>query len=97
LIPSESDLLHQVIPQSSLFLCSLIYWKHIDLNGKSINGLIEQLDSNFDIQIDALTDIVGFSRDFPKKISKAWPWLLKSQEFFDDVKLYLNETYQIVQ
>jgi len=93
LIPSQNDLLHQVIPQSSLFLCALIYWKHVDLNSKPINELIEQLETNFDIQIKSLKDIVEFSRIKPEKISKAWPWLLKSQDFFDNVKEHLKEIH----
>jgi hypothetical protein len=91
LIPHHVDLLHQVIPQSSLFFCALIFWKNVDLNGRPVNELIEKLELDFDIPINVLTDVIGFSEEYPEKISKAWPWLLKSQEFFNDVKIYIKK------
>lgn len=91
LIPAHFNILYQVIPQSSLFICALIYWKYVELNGKPLTELIEQLESSFDIHNNILKDIIEFSENKPEEITKAWPWLLKSQEFFIKVKAHLKE------
>ncbi len=94
LVPVHSDLLHQMIPQSSLFLCALVYWKHVDLNERPVDELIEHLELDFEFQINALRDIIEFGKDKPERIFRAWPTLLRSQEFFDEVREYLNNARQ---
>jgi hypothetical protein len=94
LVPTHSDLLHQILPQSSLFLCALIYWKHVNLKEMPIDALIEKLESTFEVQIDALKDLIRFNEEKPQQISKMWPTLLKTQTFFESVKEYLKAACQ---
>jgi hypothetical protein len=60
------------------------------LECKPIEELIEKLESQNQIPINTIKDLLIFSKEHPEKISKPWPSLLRTQSFFEEVKEYMT-------
>jgi len=95
LAKSYLDSVDQVIPQCSIFLCAIIFRKHIQLMGETANDLMCDLESNYDIYRDTLIYILQFAEDNPQAANRSWPNLLKSQNFFNDVMSYIETNTEI--
>jgi hypothetical protein len=86
----HSDVIHQVMPQCSLFLCGTIYRDLINLQNidpSKIPEVLEERGANL-IQ-DHLMHIVDFAKGNKEKADRSWPVLLKSNTFFTHINAYL--------
>lgn len=85
IVKNYLDSIDQVIPQSSIFLCALIFRKHIQLLGESPDELLRVLESDFKIHTSIVIELIQFAKENPNEANKSWPNLLKSQRFFEEV------------
>jgi|HubBroStandDraft_6_1064221.scaffolds.fasta_scaffold167864_1 hypothetical protein len=85
------DVLHQVLPQCSLFLCGTIYKDLVDFQKKDPSEIPEllQKDGHALIQ-EHLLDILNYAKNNKGKADKSWPVLLKSNAFFGHITAYLE-------
>jgi hypothetical protein len=91
LVQQYGDKLDQIIPQSSLFLCALIYWKFIVSEGRPIEDIIGKIESDYEIQINILKNIIEFYEIQPDRTGKALSSLLKTQNFLESIKPYIRD------
>lgn len=90
LAEQHSDVIHQVIPQCSLFLCGTIYKELVEvskIDPKEIPALMEKKGADL-IQAHLLA-VIGYAKGNRDKADKSWPVLLKSNVFFNYVTTYL--------
>ena len=89
-VEKHADVLDQVVPQSTIFLCAVVFEDQIKVRGIPLHKLIEALeDGNFSI----LTETISLAIDFAEAGAgegKSWPTLLKSQSFFEKFVAYLQ-------
>jgi hypothetical protein len=91
LVREYGDLLDQVIPQSSVFLCALLFENYVILQKKDPKYVVEKLGSgNLAPLLHELTMLLEFAKTNPSSANKGWPTLLKSQSFFDNVASYIK-------
>ena len=85
------DVLHQVLPQCSLFLCGTIYKDLVDFQKKDPSEIpkLLQTDGRALIQ-EHLFHILNYVKNNKSKADKSWPVLLKSNAFFAYITAYLG-------
>jgi hypothetical protein len=84
------DVIHQVMPQCSLFLCGTIYKDLVDLwerDPADIPTLLQEKGSGL-IQ-EHLLRIIDYAKSNKDKADRSWPVLLKSNTFFGHITAYL--------
>ena len=87
----HSDVIHQVMPQCSLFICGTIFKDLVELQGNgppSIPGILQ--DRGIEIVREHLSRIVVYAKKNKNKADRSWPVLLKSNAFFGHVTAYLT-------
>ena len=89
-IEEKLPLLEQTVPQSTIFVIAICYQWFIIQKGYSFEELLNTLDDPKTLtfifnQIFAVKDTGG------ENTNKNWQTLLKSQEFFEQIKLYLQK------
>jgi hypothetical protein len=78
--------LDQVIPQSAVFLCALLFEDHVRHRGDNLESLLAELEAGSTEPLRAaLQAILTFARLNPASSNKSWPTLMKSQSFFEQV------------
>jgi hypothetical protein len=90
LASTHSDIIHQVMPQCSLFLCGTLYKDLVDLSGadpRQIPGILDKEGSSL-VQ-EHLLYIIDFVNNNKEKADRSWPVLLKSNSFFTNIGYYL--------
>jgi hypothetical protein len=85
------DVVHQVLPQCSLFLCGTIYKDLVDFQKKDPSTIpaFLQTDGRALIQ-EHLLHILNYAKGNRSKADKSWPVLLKSNAFFSYITAYLK-------
>ena len=85
------DVLNQVLPQCSLFLCGTIYKDLVDVqkNSPSVIPVLLQEKGNGLIQ-EHLLYILEYAKNNKSKADRSWPVLLKSNAFFGFVTAYIE-------
>lgn len=90
LVDNHLDVIDQVIPQSSVFLCGLAYEERVRILEFDFDDIISTLEGeNFDILKDHLLILIQYAKG-NAELTKSWPTLLKSQSFFDNVSSYMK-------
>lgn len=86
----HSDVIHQVMPQCSLFLCGTIFKDLVDLQKKNPSEIPELL-AKFGTTLvqEHLLHIIDFAKSNKDKADRSLPVLLKSNAFFLHVTAYL--------
>ena len=91
LVTKHSNVLDQVIPQSSVFLCGILFEEQVTLLRKDPNEVLRILEKgNTELIIKKLELLIDFAKQNPKLADKSWPTLLKSQPFFEVVLFQCN-------
>ena len=91
LAEESKESIHQVLPQSSLFLCGLLYKDSVDFLGVGASDIPGALARNGqEIIQDLLRHILNYAKKNKDKANKSWPVLLKSNAFFTYVCAYLQ-------
>jgi hypothetical protein len=86
----HSDVIHQVMPQCSLFLCGTIYKDLVEIQRKDPKTITAILESEGVVLIRShLLHIIDYAKDNKDKADKSWPVLLKSNTFFNHITAYL--------
>jgi hypothetical protein len=89
----ESDI-DQVIPQSVIFLCALLFEKYVKVEGWSMEQMLETIrEDQPSIATDILYLVIKFSKEHPKEAGKSWPTLMKNDTFFEQVAAYIKGRY----
>lgn len=85
------DMLHQVLPQCSLFLCGTIYKDLVEFQKKNPSEIpaFLQKDGRALIQ-EHLLNILNYAKGNKSKADKSWPVLLKSNAFFGHITAYFE-------
>jgi hypothetical protein len=87
----HSGVIHQVIPQCSLFLCGTIYKELVELKKTDLKAIGDVLSREADDLIRRhLLHIIDFAQQNKDKADKSWPVLLKSNAFFNHITAYLS-------
>jgi hypothetical protein len=90
LATKHSDIIHQVMPQCSLFLCGTIYRDLVNLQNVEPSKIPETLqERGTGIVQEHLMHIVDFAKGNKDKADRSWPVLLKSNTFFTHIMAYL--------
>jgi hypothetical protein len=90
LVDLHSDVIDQVIPQSAVFLCAILFEEWVTLKKGAVEDFIKQLETgNQEVIKDTLELLITFAKSDPK-LAKSWPTLLKSQSFFDNFASFLK-------
>jgi hypothetical protein len=89
LTATHSDVIHQVMPQCSLFLCGTIF-KDLTGNQKMEPSKIPDwlATDGKDLIREHLLQIIDFAKSNKDKADKSWPVLLKSNTFFTHITAY---------
>ncbi len=86
--------LDQVIPQSAVFLCAIIFEEQVRVLGSTPENLLAKLTQEGEkILVEGLRTILKFAKDNPDNpqiANKNWPNLLKSQTFFENVASFIK-------
>lgn len=91
LVTKHGDVLDQVIPQSSVFLCGILFEEQVVLLGKDPDDVLRTLKKGHTEFIPVKLELlIDFAKQNPKLADKSWPTLLKSQTFFDHFASYLK-------
>lgn len=90
LMKDHSDVIDQVVPQSSIFLCAILFEEQVRILQVAPEDLEEQLKVSIEPMLDKLYMVIGFAKANPQIANKSWPTLLKSQPFFENVVSYLK-------
>lgn len=86
-----NDVLHQVLPQCSLFLCGTIYKDLVDFQKKDPCEIPKLLNKDgYALIQEHLLNILNYAKKNKAKADKSWPVLLKSNAFFGYVTAYLQ-------
>ena len=85
------DVLHQVLPQCSLFLCGTIYKDLVDFQKNDPSRIPELLqEDGLALIQEHLLHILSYAKNNKSKADKSWPVLLKSNAFFGFIAAYLE-------
>jgi len=85
------DVLHQVLPQCSLFLCGTIYKDLVDFQKKNPSEIPSLLEKNGrELIREHLLNLLNYAKNNKSKADKSWPVLLKSNAFFGFVTAYIE-------
>jgi hypothetical protein len=85
------DVIHQVLPQCSLFLCGTLYKDLVDFQKKSATEIPKLLQKEGTTLIqEHLLNILNYAKNNKSKADKSWPVLLKSNAFFNYICAYLE-------
>lgn len=90
LMEEHADVVDQVVPQSSIFLCAILFEERVRILEETPEDLLEELDDDVIPILDKLRLIIEFAKANPQIANKSWPTLLKSQAFFENVVSYLR-------
>lgn len=94
LVDNHDDILDQVIPQSGMFLCAIVFEEQVNLKSQDPQTAVEQIVSGgFSIFNETIKIIIQFAIDNPVIANRSWPTLLKSQAFFQSVATFLQGRY----
>jgi len=87
----HSDVVHQVLPQCSIFISGTIFRDLTGLQGKDPREIPSILAKHGDKLIsEHLLHIIDYAKNNPDKADKSWPVLLKSNSFFVLVMAYIQ-------
>lgn len=90
LAQKHSDVMHQVIPQCSLFICGTIYRELVEIRKTALKDISKIVSMEADELIRAhLLHIIDFAKNNKDKADKSWPVLLKSNAFFNHITAYV--------
>jgi hypothetical protein len=85
------DVIHQVLPQCSLFLCGILYKDLVDFKKMDPVKIPDELGLRGQTIIQTLLNhILTYAKNNKDKANKSWPVLLKSNAFFNYVCAYLQ-------
>ncbi len=90
LMREHGSKIDQVIPQSSIFLCAILFEEQVRILNNPPEQLLDQLDDRFVPMLDKLHTIMSYADANPQVANKSWPTLLKSQTFFENISSYLK-------
>ena len=87
----HSDSVDQVIPQSGIFLCAIVFEEFHLLKGMEPQSIINLLsDEGSAVLSEIIEWIIDYTKTNPEIADKSWPTLLKSQTFFTFFVSYLQ-------
>lgn len=94
IVDDYGEELDQVIPQSAVFLCAIIFEEQVRVLGSNPENLLVMLNQEGEkILVGGLRTILKFAKDNPNNpqiANKNWPNLLKSQTFFENVASFIK-------
>jgi hypothetical protein len=92
LVEQFGTIVHQVMPQCSLFVCGTIFKDFKDFQKRDPSELPKYLEINEKKLIrEHLYAIIDFQKQNKTKADKSWPVLLKSNTYFNYITLHLQE------
>jgi hypothetical protein len=95
LVRVYGDQLDQMVPQSGIFLCAVVFQAHVRIRGADARCLVDLLAKHRNaVLCTSLRTIFDFARDHkddPGIANRSWPTLLKSQAFFEGLASSLGE------
>jgi hypothetical protein len=90
LVNKHSAIIDQVVPQSAVFLCAIVFEEWVTLRRLPLEELLTVLESReYAILNDKIELLIDFQAS-PKTEAKAWPTLLKSQPLFENFASFLK-------
>lgn len=91
LVDRYEDRLDQVIPQSAIFLCAILFEDHVRIKDLPPERLVQGLGASGNTSIqDLLVHIIDQGLTRPEASTKSWPTLFKSQSFFELLSTFLR-------
>jgi len=91
LAAKHGDVVHQVMPQCSLFLCGTIYRDLVNLQQVEAHNIPETLEKiGINLIQEHLEHIIDFAKGNKDKADRSWPVLLKSNAFYNYVMAYME-------
>jgi len=90
LAESHGDLIHQVMPQCSLFLCGTIF-RDLTINQKRDPSEIPSILQRYGAPLvqEHIKLMIDFAKENKDKADRSWPVLLKNNTFFSHVTAYI--------
>jgi hypothetical protein len=90
LAKKHGDVIHQVMPQCSLFLCGTLYRDLVSLQDFQPSKIPDTLKERGVALIrEHLMYVIDFAKNNRDKADRSWPVLLKSNTFFTHIMAYL--------
>lgn len=90
LVSRHKDMVHQVVPQCSLFLCGTVFVGLVEYQQIPPERISEELKQRGRVIIqEHLMHIIDFFKQNKDKADRSWPVLLKSNAFFGHVTAYI--------
>ena len=84
--------LYEVIPQSVLFICALLFERYILQHKWSMEKMLDNIkEDKPSIITKTLYLVIKYSKEYPAEAGKSWFTLMKSQAFFEQVVAYIKE------
>jgi hypothetical protein len=85
LYSKHKDLVDIVIPPSTVFLCAVVYAKHVRIGKRKLEDLLLALESGDREPLNACIETIIDARLGIAGESRSWPTLLKSRILFQTV------------
>jgi hypothetical protein len=83
--------LDEVVPQSVIFLCALLFERYIHGQKWSMEQMLNSIQADKpSIATEMLHLVIKYTKEHPADINKSWPTLMKSQAFFEQVAAYIK-------
>jgi hypothetical protein len=90
LFVNHLKIIDQVIPQSTIFICAVLFEKYTKIQKRDVSELLDDINRTPNGIINmTLESILNFANNNPDIANKSWPTLLKSQTFFNHICSYL--------
>jgi hypothetical protein len=90
MVQEFSEVVDQVVPQSAVFLSALTFEEWVRLRGRSVSSLLDAVETGDLAFLKRLLLIILRYAKSQQTLTKSWPTLLKSQQFFDNAASYLK-------
>ena len=91
IVDTWAEKIDQVIPQSAVFLCAILFDEYVRIKNSQPEQLIQDLSASNNGLTQRVLEVTldqGISN--PEAANKSWPTLLKSQTFFELVSTFLK-------
>ena len=81
----------QVVPQSVIFLCALLFERYVRGQKWSMEEMLDHIKTGQpSIATDVLYQAMKYAKEHPEEAGKSWPTLMKSESFFTQVAAYIK-------
>lgn len=91
IVDEFQDEVEQVVPQTPYFIAGTLYQDACKIQGMPPAELADELTSRNDRILEHLYLIMRFAKENPEVSHKAWPFRLRSGQFFKSFLVYLRQ------